>query len=310
MPALVCGQEILPVGGLKVGDTVPIKLDRQFGRNETGKWSIASGPGELVGNTTSNQVSFRATDEGTVVIMLVIHDPNGDRQLTRRLEVQPNPLARPSSAVDSPPSQAAARPPMTPQQPARPVPTRASSVDIESLGSMIVSGWMGDAMAENDATALIDPAQTTGCRTGDQCYRVEYPKPGKLGWAAFAWQHVLDGPMNWGELPGVDLSERGFRSIRVWAKADPASGSQPRVQFKSGGNVAPKYVATNAASYSAAGPFVQLSTTYREFCLDLTGKKMNNVVSPFTIVLTRAANPKGAIVLLDDIQYSTAPCVP
>jgi hypothetical protein len=111
--------------------------------------------------------------------------------------------------------------------------------------------------------------------------------------------------MNWGEFPGVDLSDRGFRSIRVWAKGDTSSGSAPRVQFKSGGNVAPKFVATNPASYSAAGPFVQLSSIYREYCLDLTGKNLRNVVSPLTIVLTRAGNPKGVVALLDDIVFST-----
>jgi hypothetical protein len=136
---------------------------------------------------------------------------------------------------------------------------------------------------------------------------VEY-KPGKVGWAAFAWQYVPAGSMNWGEFPGVDLSRGGYKSLRLWARGDLAvsSGTTPKVQFKSGGNVAPTF--DRRASYTVAGPTVALASSWQELCLDLQGRDLSNVVSPFTVVITRASNPKNAAIVIDQVTFSTSEC--
>lgn len=175
---------------------------------------------------------------------------------------------------------------------------------------MVPSGWMGDATAENNGTASLDTGYNQGCRTGSpSCIKIEYnPKDGKVGWAAFAWQRVIEGSDNWGQNPGADFSGRGFRSVRVYAKGIPdAAGMFPKVQFKSGGTVAPKY-STNRASYAVAGPTLQLTGQFQDYCLSLEGRDLSNTVSPFTAVVAKAGNAQTIVIILDDIRFSTESC--
>ena len=131
--------------------------------------------------------------------------------------------------------------------------------------------------------------------------------PGQVGWAAIAWQVVTEGGMNWGDDAGADLHAQGFRSLRIWAAGEPSSsGTLPKAQFKSGGNTKPR--ASYPASYAVSGPPAQLGAHLEEFCLDLTAKDLSNVVSPFTVVVTKGANPAGAVVIMSDVHYSTHPC--
>ena len=117
--------------------------------------------------------------------------------------------------------------------------------------------------------------------------------------------------MNWGESPGADLSGGGYRSLRLWARGDltASGGTVLKAQFKSGGNVAPNFK-DNAASYFVSGPVQEITNDFREICLDLRGKNLSNTVSPLTVVVTKASNPKGAIIILDDIVFSTHACSP
>jgi hypothetical protein len=70
---------------------------------------------------------------------------------------------------------------------------------------MVPSGYMGDAMTENNGAAILDTGFNQGCRQGSpSCIKIEYkPADGKVGWAAFAWQRVIDGSDNWGQSPGA-----------------------------------------------------------------------------------------------------------
>lgn len=178
---------------------------------------------------------------------------------------------------------------------------------IESIPSDIPSGFMGDALPENGKTASL--SKSSDCHWSNVCYRIEY-KPGSLGWAAFAWQVVKDGAANWGEHTGVDLRAGKFRSLRVWAKGLLDGGAIPRIQFKSGGNVARQFAATNPASYTVASPFVQLTDKYAQYCLDLDHKDLSNIISPFTVVVDSTHNErsKNVAALLSDIYFSPEPC--
>ena len=175
---------------------------------------------------------------------------------------------------------------------------------------MVPSGYMGDAMTENNGAAILDTGFNQGCRQGSpSCIKIEYkPADGKVGWAAFAWQRVIDGSDNWGQSPGADFSGGSFHSLRVYAKGIPdTAGLFPKVQFKSGGNVAPKY-STNRASYAVAGLTVQLTGQFQDYCLSLNGRDLSNTVSPFTAVVAKAGNAQTVVIILDDIRFSTESC--
>jgi hypothetical protein len=175
---------------------------------------------------------------------------------------------------------------------------------------MVPSGYMGDAMTENNGAAILDTGFNQGCRQGSpSCIKIEYkPADGKVGWAAFAWQRVIDGSDNWGQSPGADFSGGSFHSLRVYAKGIPdTAGLFPKVQFKSGGNVAPKY-STNRASYAVAGLTVQLTGQFQDYCLSLEGRDLSNTVSPFTAVVAKAGNAQTIVIILDDVRFSTESC--
>ena len=200
----------------------------------------------------------------------------------------------------------------------RPVPLSRSGAPAHHGGDlaladmeyMVPSGYMGDATTENNGAAILDTGFNQGCRQGSpSCIKIEYkPADGKVGWAAFAWQRVIDGSDNWGQSPGADFSGGGFHSLRVYAKGIPdAAGLFPKVQFKSGGNVAPKY-STNRASYAVAGLTVQLTGQFQDYCLSLKGRDLSNTVSPFTAVVAKAGNAQTIVIILDDVRFSTESC--
>ena len=96
--------------------------------------------------------------------------------------------------------------------------------------------------------------------------------------------------------------------MRVRARGIPdAAGLFPKVQFKSGGNVAPKY-STNRASYAVAGLTVQLTGQFQDYCLSLEGRDLSNTVSPFTAVVAKAGNAQTIVIVLDDVRFSTESC--
>ncbi len=291
------------------GQTVVIETDMHEGPNTTISWTKESGEGDFEGITKNqSKVTFRPIKPGDVLIVCEIRTPDGEFRLRSTLSVSGH--VPPSSLTPTPtPSdkvvQQLALPRSSPKLERHPLPP--GTLAVESIEFVVPSGFMGDAMVENGQTASL--SGTSDCHWGNGCYRLEF-KPGKLGWAAFAWQRVPDGSSNWGENPGVNLSHNGYRSLRVWAKGQRDGDSLPRIQFKSGGNVAPQFSTTNRASYTTAGPFVQLTDKYEEYCLGLHGQDLTNVVSPFTIAVSHANNPKdkAVVALIDDVYFSPEPC--
>jgi hypothetical protein len=290
--------------------TVVIEVDVQPDPNTAINWEKESGEGEFTTPTrNTKKVEFVPSKPGDVVVIVCeIKTPDGEFRPRATISVggQPTPVVAPEAIVAKP------QPP-TPQ-PQKPAviapPPGSSSLLLSTLPDVVPAGYMGDAMVENGKSADFDAGQVQGCRTSNQsCFRVSYRvAEAKLGWAAFAWQRVIEGGDNWGKSPGLDLNDDGYKSLRVWAKGQDNSGTFPRIQFKSGGNVAPEYATKNRATYNVAGPTVQLTGQWAEYCLDLKGKDLSNVVSPFTVVVTKASNAKGADFLLDDIQFSKQLC--
>jgi len=291
------------------GQPVVIELvNVSRGANASITWKSVPAEGGDFDSPTDGQtkVIFHPSAPGDVVIVVEIHTPARDQKVSLPLFVTGRSLSTAAAAVPQPTRES--KHPVSPQR-AQPTPhceLPARVLAIESIQFMIPSGYMGDAMQENGATASIRGA--SDCHCGHGCYRAQF-SPGKVRWAAFAWQRVPEGSANWGEYPGANLSKGGYQSLRVWAKGEVEGGALPRVQFKSGGNVAPEFASTNRASYSVSGPFVELTNKYEEYCLDLTGKDLSNVVSPFTIALSRATNQQDKIsALIDDVYFSPEGC--
>ena len=207
------------------------------------------------------------------------------------------------------------------QAPAQPQPGSVSrsgalahhggDLTLADMEYMVPSGWMGDATARTTAPRLLDTGFNQGCwQNSPSCIKIECRcRPaGHVFFFAIVWQRVIDGSDNWGQSPGADFNGRGFRSVRVGARPPPdAAGLFPKVQFKSGGNVAPKY-STNRASYAVAGLTVQLTGQFQDYCLSLEGRDLSNTVSPFTAVVAKAGNAQTIVIVLDEVRFSTESC--
>lgn len=277
------------------GQVVVIELTQSSDPGAKLALTRSCGLGEFTSETTNQRkVCFQPHKPNDVVIIVCeIKTAQGQTQASTKLYVSGQPAA-PAAAPARHAGDAAAR---------------SDALKIDDITGMVPSGYMGDATSEHGGTVNLDNGNKKNCHEEAACYRLEYNQGavGDAGWAAIGWQYVTVGGANWGDDPGADLHAKGFQSLRIWASGEAAKdGKYPKVQFKSGGNTKPK--ADHAASFAVSSPTVQLGAQPAEFCLDLTGRDLTNVVSPFTVVVTKGANPAGAVVIMSDIHYSTQPC--
>jgi hypothetical protein len=168
---------------------------------------------------------------------------------------------------------------------------KAVSYDI-SDGGFVLSGWMGSVEKARPETVNANCAEDP--HSMPFCTKITY-KAGGVGWAAFAYQFP---EQNWGDKSGRDLSGKGYKRVRVWARG--ATGREV-VQWKAGGGTT--FGKPHGASFEVEGDFVRLSKEWKPYTLDLKGANLSNVVSAFTIVFRENENPSGATVYLDDITY-------
>ncbi len=308
-PALAPGQgATLPAPALTVsnehpnpGQAVVIEVNVTPNKDTRISWS-KSGDGDFTSPIENRQsVTFvPTTPGGTVIIVCNVSMPGSHAKPAAEFTVlgTPAPPQHPVHQNDRHPTEV----------------HHTEDARIPEMDYMVLSGYMGDAAPENFVdrkvrAAVVDEGNNQGCHPGsDSCLKIDYnPANGTAGWAAFAYQRVTTGKMNWGESPGADLTGRGFHSVRVYARGIPVDGGPlPRAQFKSGGNVAPDYK-NNQASYVASGPVVTLHADFQEYCISLEDKNLSNVVSPFTVVLP-AAGDRAVEAILDGIRFSTQPC--
>jgi hypothetical protein len=281
------------------GELVLLEVNVTPDKDTKISWTV-EGPGEFASNTDNqSRVQFRPSKAGPVTIVCVISRPGGQDRPSVKLE------------ITGPTTSEPVRPRTTPNEHIPPPQHQSGELLLSQMENMVPSGFMGDAMDVNNGAATLDSGFSGQCRPESvSCIKIEYkPQDGKVGWAAFAWQRVMEGSQNWGESPGADFSHGGFRSLRVFAKGQPdLSGDLPKIQFKSGGNVAPGFYSNNRPTYAVAGPTVPLTPAFKDYCVSLENRDLSNVISPFTVVLTKVSNAKGAIVILDSIRFSSEPC--
>jgi hypothetical protein len=275
-------------------------------------WTVKNGEGRFDGDTTKKRVVFVPTKPGDVVTIVCNISGGLKTEIEYTINIAPDSATgtvAPAAPQAKEPSSAPKPRESPPAQKLDPFPTGSVVLDKlidPNVGLIIPAGWMADANTR--ATSLVGSGD---CKFDAGCFRLEYDLANrKEGWAGFAWQVVPQGERwNWGEHKGLDLSGRGYKSFRVWGKLEPGPSSRLRVEFKSGGNVEPKYSTTNRATYIVSSGLVTVDGNWNAVCLDLSRSDLRNVVSPFTVVISGVYNPPVRISLnLDGASYSTLPC--
>lgn len=276
-------------------------------------WTKTRGEGSFVSETTKKSVTFKPTKPGDDVTLVCSLSGAMKATIEHTFHVEgPSPQTKDDkpngeAAVPVPPE----RPAPLPQAPHQSESLPPGAVPIGKIvdpseATVIPSGWMADA--NTTAASLVGG---TYCKFDVECSFFGYNIANrKEGWAGFAWQLVPQGEKdNWGEHKGKDLSRHGFKSLRLWSKIEPGPAPLARLEFKSGGNVEPKFATTNRPSYLVSTGVVPVEGDWKEICLDLSRADLRNVVSPLTVVISAAYNPPVKIgVYIDGVHYSPQPC--
>jgi len=160
------------------------------------------------------------------------------------------------------------------------------SIYAESAGPQpfIPSGYMG-----NVGAIKLTPDCTSNPHQGQTCLEVQYTAPD--GWGGVVWQ----APANdWGDLPG-GFNLTGAKKLTFWARGNKG-GEEVNFLY---GLIGPdkKYPDSSKGETGK----IDLTTDWKEYSIDLTGKNLTQVKSGFAWVLGAQGVP--VTFFLDDIQY-------
>lgn len=146
------------------------------------------------------------------------------------------------------------------------------------------SGWMG-----NTGAVAMDENHTGNPHSGETCLRVSYSAPDQ--WAGVTWQHPAN---DWGDAAGgFDLS--GAKRVSFWARGETG---EEKVEFKLGILGQDKKFPDSASAESGT---ITLTRDWKQYSIDLAGKDLGRIKTPFVWVL--AGQGKPVTFYLDDIQY-------
>jgi hypothetical protein len=154
----------------------------------------------------------------------------------------------------------------------------------DSSGTPYVpSGWMGNSTAIG-----FDDRCTETPRSGSACIKVDYKAADK--WGGIAWQ---DPPDDWGDKNGGH-NLTGATKLTFWARG--RTGGET-VDFFFGAIKPPKpFTDTATAKITTT-----LTTTWKQYSIDLTGKNLTRIKTGFGWSLAGQGHP--VTFYLDDIQY-------
>jgi hypothetical protein len=285
------------------------------------RWEKQDGQGNFGSKTIGPKVEFTPTKAGdvvTIVCQLVGAQPDS---VSTRLTVAKEEAAAQDKTLPAEAATAVSHPKPPPPSPQTMETLPAGAVKITEIvdpnkALVVPSGFMGDAIPEFGKGA----AQLRGgadCRFKDGgCYSITYEMARRelpKGFTAYAWQVLPQGTdtgYNFGQSPGVDLSKKGYQSLRVFARAAPESMLRsPKVEFKSGGNIDPQFASAHPRSYIVSTGPKTLNENWQELCLDLSKADLRDVVSPLTVVISSALNPAvNVAVSIDGAAFSKQEC--
>lgn len=153
----------------------------------------------------------------------------------------------------------------------------------------IPSGWMGDY-----GDLKINDKWVSNPKNGATCLQIVYTNKATQGarWSGIYWQNPAN---NWGNRPGgYDLT--GATKLTFWARGE--KGGERIEEFKMGG-ISGEFPDSDAAGI---GP-VTLTTEWRQYTIDLTGKDLSSISGGFCWATNLDVDPDGATFYLDDIRY-------
>lgn len=181
---------------------------------------------------------------------------------------------------------------------AQPQPLQSASVHtqgqpLDVTSRFVASGWMGDA-EQGKKYVQLNEASKENPHTAPSCIKVIY-SPGPTGWGGLHWQNKPD---NWGDQPGENLTQAGYRKITFWARGQ--NGGEV-VEFKAGGiRTAGK---PYQDSFEANLGRTTLEKDWKPYTIDLANKDLTSVIGGFCWVASQTANSKGLTFYLDDIVF-------
>lgn len=145
------------------------------------------------------------------------------------------------------------------------------------------SGWMGNA-----ESLAVDPSSHDLPHQGTTCMKITYKAADNF--AAVAWQNP---PNNWGDQPGgKNLS--GAKKLSFWARAEKPG---TRVAFKLGIYASDKKFSDTASAEQTE----TLGTAWKQYSIDLAGKDLTRVMTPFVFAIEGSGKP--ATFYLSEIRY-------
>ena len=147
----------------------------------------------------------------------------------------------------------------------------------------IPSGWLGSYDAVGYAgDCVVNP------HSGKTCLKLEYRKSND--WGGIVWQNPEN---DWGDKPG-GFNLTGAKKLTFWARGDKG-GEQ--VDFSYGGIQKDKPFHDSSDGKVS----VELTTEWKQYAIDLTGKDLSCIKSGFGWSFQGAGKP--VAFYLDDIQY-------
>jgi hypothetical protein len=151
-------------------------------------------------------------------------------------------------------------------------------------------GWMGDY-----GDVSLDVSSAEQLHDGKPVVKIGYSAAASQGkgWSGIYWLYP-DG--NWGSSADA-RNLTGARRVHFWAKG--AKGDE-RAEFKVGG-IAGEH--PDSVQPPVSTGTVVLTTEWKEFTIDLSGRDLSQVRGGFCWVTSKQANPKGATIYLVDVQY-------
>ena len=153
----------------------------------------------------------------------------------------------------------------------------------ESDAPYAPSGWVGNYAAVGYAGDC-----TTSPRSGKTCLKLEYRATND--WGGIVWQNPAN---DWGDKPG-GFNLTGAEKLTFWARGE-AGGE--KVDFSYGG-IRPDKPFPDSSDGKVG---VELTTEWKQYALDLTGKDLSCIKSGFGWSARGTGKP--VTFYLDDIRY-------
>jgi len=150
------------------------------------------------------------------------------------------------------------------------------------------SGWMGDYqdLKVNDHWA-------EGSQPGEKSIRIDYVAKGSQGngWTGIYWQNP---PNNWGDKQG-GYNLNGAQKVLFMAKGEKGDET---VEFKMGGIGG----AFSDSASATTGP-IKLTKSWKVYSIPLDGLELSSISGGFCWTATKADNPNGLTLYVDNIRY-------